>query len=199
MDFTPVSMELLRPLGYLLVIIVMACLLRSPWFKGEVGEYKLRLLMRWRLPRNDYVTLSNIHLDHADGNKHIEYVVVSKFGLFVIQTENMQGWIFGRQRQQQWTQKIYKHSSQFPNPLQQNAKRLKALETHLSIATQRMFSVIAFVGDSNFKAEMPDNVTTVKGCIRYIRSKHEVLFSDQEIDAITALLKQQDTLVSQHI
>ena len=40
-------------------------------------------------------------------------MIVSRFGLFVIETKNMKGWIFGNPTQKSWTQQIYrrKHSS----------------------------------------------------------------------------------------
>lgn len=51
----------------------------------------------------------------------------SRFGIFAIETKNMQGWIFGSKRQAEWTQKIYKRTFKFQNPLRQNYKHTKAL------------------------------------------------------------------------
>ncbi|MGR5279715.1 nuclease-related domain-containing protein, partial [Vibrio rotiferianus] len=88
-----------------------------------------------------------------------DHIVVSKYGIFVVETKNMKGWIFGSARQRQWTQKIYRHSSKFQNPLHQNYKHIKALETLLGCSEEHLHSVIVFIGDSTFKTEMPPNVT----------------------------------------
>jgi len=71
----------------------------------------------------------------------------------------MQGWIYGDPSQRTWTQKIYKHSNKFQNPLHQNYKNVKILESLLWLSELQIHSVIVFAGNSTFKTEMPKNVT----------------------------------------
>ncbi|ELA7276246.1 topoisomerase DNA-binding C4 zinc finger domain-containing protein, partial [Vibrio parahaemolyticus] len=97
----------------------------------------------------------------------------------------MKGWIFGSARQKQWTQKIYRHSSKFQNPLHQNYKHIKALETLLGCSEEHLHSVIVFIGDSTFKTEMPPNVTYARGSIRYIQQFNDVVFSDNDYARLT--------------
>jgi hypothetical protein len=96
----------------------------------------------------------------------------------------MKGWIFGKPNQRMWTQKIYKTSHKFQNPLHQNYKHTKALQCCLGIEESKLFSFIVFVGDSSFKTEMPDNVTYGGGYVRFIKSKKDVLLSDDEVQSI---------------
>jgi len=50
-----------------------------------------------------------------------------------------------------------KQSFRFQNPLRQNYKHLKALETALSLPEEVFHSVVVFfIGDSKFKTEMPE-------------------------------------------
>ncbi len=95
------------------------------------------------------------------------------------------GWIFGNANQKQWTQKIFKHTSKFQNPLHQNYKHVKTLEDLLLIECRAkndcVFSVIIFVGDSTFKTKMPDNVRFARGGIEYIKSKRDIAFSEDEV------------------
>ncbi|MPW30578.1 hypothetical protein F9L16_16455 [Agarivorans sp. B2Z047] len=102
----------------------------------------------------------------------------------------MKGWIFGSERQKQWTQQIYRYRSKFQNPLHQNYKHLKALESSLDLKPTDLFSVVCFVGDSTFKTTMPENVTHIRGCLRYIRSKQESKFTEPEVAALTAKLQE---------
>lgn len=95
----------------------------------------------------------------------------------------MKGWIFGSTNQKQWTQKIFKHSSKFQNPLHQNYKHLKTLESCLNISPESMFSVIVFIGDSTFKTNMPSNVTHAGGCIRYMKSISAKTLSQEQVHA----------------
>jgi len=75
-----------------------------------------------------------------------------------------------------WTQKIYKHSDKFQNPLHQNYKHVKTLEQLLGLNDGQVYSLVVFVGDSTFKTAMPENVTYGFGYIRYIKSKSSVFY-----------------------
>lgn len=44
--------------------------------------------------------------------------------------------------------------------------------------------MVVFVGDAEFKTDMPDNVVYVNALLDYINSKTEVLLSDLDIDHI---------------
>lgn len=59
--------------------------------------------------------------EHA-GRHH---VFLSPYSIFVLETKNMSGWIFGSERQAQCTQKLYKRTFKFRNPLRQNYKTSK--------------------------------------------------------------------------
>jgi hypothetical protein len=137
-----------------------------------------------RLPRDTYIPLHNVTLPAPDGTTQIDHIYVSRYGVFVIETKNMRGWIFGIEQQAQWTQKIYRKPFRFQNPLRQNYKHLKALEAALDIPADRLHSVIAFVGNCDFKTEMPANVTYGRQYIDYIQSFKEPVFSEEEISAI---------------
>ena len=102
----------------------------------------------------------------------------------------MKGWIFGNPTQGTWTQKIYKHSSKFLNPLHQNYKHVKVLEALLGLNEQQVHSVVVFVGDSTFKTEMPENVTFGGGYVRYIKSKTTPVLTELEDKEITSKIEQ---------
>jgi restriction system protein len=175
---------------YLIPIFIFAILIKSAWFKGffkgMVGEWQVNLLIKFFLNKNDYHLIKNVTLPtFTDGKKQgttqIDHIIVSKYGIFVVETKNMKGWIFGSANQKQWTQKIFKHTSKFQNPLHQNYKHVKTLETCLKTKSDTIFSVIIFIGDSTFKTNMPENVRFARGGIEYIKSKTDIVLSRQEV------------------
>lgn len=111
------------------------------------------------------------------------------YGIFVLETKNMSGWLFGSEKQAQWTQKLYKRTFKFQNPLRQNYKHLKALEASLGVKLEHLHSVITFVGGSTFKTEAPANVTQGIGFIRSIKSFQQPLFSEAEVDSMFKALQ----------
>jgi hypothetical protein len=169
---------------YLIPIFIFAVIIKSAWFKGLLGEWQVNLLIKFFLDKNNYHLIKNVTLPTDDGTTQIDHIIVSKYGIFVVETKNMKGWIFGSANQKHWTQKIFKHTSQFQNPLHQNYKHVKTLEACLSTKNDCIFSVIIFIGDSTFKTKMPDNVRFARGGIEYIKSKRDIAFSEDEVSDI---------------
>lgn len=134
--------------------------------------------------------IKNVTLPTEDGSTQIDHIIVSEFGVFVVETKNLKGWIFGSESQKEWTQKIFKHSNRFQNPLHQNYKHVKNLQTFLNLRDEQIHSLIVFVGDSQFKTPMPNNVTQGIGYIRYIKSKTTLVLEKQEVQNITCRIKQ---------
>lgn len=190
MDFSPVVNQMVSALWYLIPIAILAGVLKSPWFKGVVGEFIVNLSAKFLLDKEKYQLIKNVTLPTEDGSTQIDHIIVSEFGVFVVETKNMKGWIFGGPNQKTWTQKIYKHSNKFQNPLRQNYKHVKTLESLLGLNEQQVHSVIVFVGDSTFKTEMPENVTYGGGYARYIKSKKTPVLSESQVIEIVKQIEQ---------
>ena len=171
-------------LWYLIPIAILAAILKSPWFKGVVGEFIVNFSAKLMLNKDEYHLIKNVTLSTEDGTTQIDHIIVSVYGIFVVETKNMKGWIFGNPNQRTWTQKIYKHSSKFQNPLHQNYKHVKILQALLGLSDQQVHSLVVFVGDSTFKTEMPDNVTYGGGYVRYIKSKKQSVLTKEQVEEI---------------
>ncbi|MDO6685262.1 MULTISPECIES: nuclease-related domain-containing protein [unclassified Agarivorans] len=174
----------------LILLVLCSFLLRTAWFKGWFGELLLSLSFKFFLDGKLYKLVNDVTLHCEDGTTQIDHVLISPFGVFVVETKNMKGWIFGSEHQKQWTQQIYRHRSKFQNPLHQNYKHLKALESALDLKPTDLFSVVCFVGDATFKTAMPVNVTHIRGCLRFIRSKQERVFTESEVEALVVKLEE---------
>jgi hypothetical protein len=184
MDPTLVLAPLVNALWWLIPLILLGALLKSPRVKGILGEQLVRWALRLRLDHKTYRAVHDLTLPTPDGATQIDHVVVSRYGIFVIETKNMKGWIFGGERQAQWTQRIFRHTTRFQNPLMQNYKHLKALQSLLDVPPETIHSVITFVGDSRFKTPMPENVTLGVRFIGYIRSFGDPVFGEAGVEAI---------------
>ena len=187
--FQPVFHMLLSTLSWLVPLMLVVSILRTPWAKGHVGEWFVRFMLWLRLDKAVYFPLHNVTLATPDGSTQIDHVIVSRFGIFAIETKNMQGWIFGSERQAEWTQKIYKRTFKFQNPLRQNYKHTKALEAMLQVPPDTIHSVIVFVGGSTFKTEMPASVTYGGGCARFILSFTQPVFDDRQVQDLLLALR----------
>lgn len=178
--------------GLALVLLLLSGLLRSSTFKGWLGERRVRQWLQQGLDPQVYHCVHNVTLRLHDGSTtQIDHVVLSVYGMFVLETKNYQGWIWGSEKQPTWTQSIYRHRSSFPNPLYQNWRHIKALEEVLEVPLQHLHSVVVFAGDSSFKADMPAHVTQGRDCVAYIQSHQRVCCNAQQVAQWLQALAQQ--------
>jgi restriction system protein len=166
------------------IVAVVAIILKTPWFKGWIGELQINLITKFFLGKDVYRLIKNVTIPADGETTQIDHVIVSRFGVFVVETKNLRGWIFGKEGDAYWTQKLYRHSEKFQNPLRQNYKHTKTLSEILGISEDKMHSVVVFTGDSSFKTDMSENVTNPRGYIRYIRSQTKPVLTGDEVKEI---------------
>ena len=148
--------------------------------KGWFGE-KLTTFGMWlRLDENIYRRIDDIILPAKDGTTQIDHVLVSAFGIFVIETKNMQGWIFGGERDSTWCQSIFGHKQRFQNPLRQNYRHIECLAEFLNLERRFLHSVVFFIGECEFKTPLPPNVLC-SGLSSHIKSFNTVLLTQQQV------------------
>ncbi len=157
-------------------------------FKGLIGETMGSLAHTIMLDKNIYRELNNVTIPTHDGTTQIDHVIVSRFGIFVIEAKNMNGWIFGNEKSAEWTQCFPGGKFKFQNPLRQNYRHTKCLSEFLGIEHGKIHSLVMFWGDSIFKTPMPENVLC-KGYSSYIKGKSEVLLADDEVEQIVLAIQ----------
>lgn len=170
----------------ILLMLAVVTYLKSPNFKGKVGEFMVSEHVANYLSA-EYILLNNCTLpDQKDGMTQIDHILISPYGVFIVETKNYTGWIFGNARQKQWTQKIYKKSYKFQNPLHQNYKHIKVLEMVLSdvVDPQYLHSIVVFTARSEFKTDMPENVFRSKAWIEYVKRFDQQVISPMKLKRI---------------
>lgn len=169
--------------------------LQSPKYKGAIGESIVAKYLD-KLPENEYKVFNNIYLKCGDSSIQIDHLIVSIYGIFVIETKNYSGWIFGSENQNYWTQIIYKNKTKFKNPIKQNNSHINYLKYLLSNNTNlKYFSIIVFTGSAELKSI--NSLTPViyeNELYHYIiRSKDEKILNYEQIDNI--ILKINENII----
>ncbi len=150
-------------------------------FKGWLGEKQTQFGMWTKLDGNDYKRFHNVIFPTFDGTTQIDHILISRYGIFVIETKNVNGWIFGDERAKQWTQSLYGKKYKFQNPLHQNYRHTKAVAQFLDIDHDNVHSIIFFIGDNVcLKTDLPPNVM-MSGLCHYIKGFERRIFSESEV------------------
>lgn len=150
-----------------------------------------------KLDTNTYKRFHNLIVNTTNGTTQIDHVILCKYGIFVIETKNYNGWIFGNENQKYWTQVLNKNIRHtFQNPLHQNYRHTKALSDELKVEIDKIHSIVFFIGDAQLKTKLPANVVT-SGLTDYIEQFNRTVFSDIELTRMEQQLsKLQSTSVS---
>ena len=157
-------------------------------FKGKVGELGTDISQKLLLNSKEYHCFNNALVKGVSRETQIDHIIVSKYGIFVVETKNRSGSIYGSADDSNWTQVLGNKRIGFQNPLQQNKLHTKSLAHFLKIDHGKIHSVVIFWGGT-FKKEMPENVLTWRDYTRYIKSKKMILLTDDEVDRICSQLK----------
>ncbi len=120
---------------------------------GRVGELNVAAVLDL-LDKDKYIVLNDIMLQGVNGNtSQIDHVVVSKFGVFVIETKNYKGWIFGNDQNENWTQVLFDGEKKyFRNPVKQNSGHVRTLSHVLrDMGTMNFISIVVFDGSASLE------------------------------------------------
>ncbi len=166
-------------LGVLLAAVLVMWM-ASPAQKGARGEQAVHDILRQSLPSSDYAVLRDVMLRSEDGVVQIDHVVVSRFGIFVIETIDLDGWIFGSGKDSHWILSLDDSRTEFPNPLWANRPRIQALQTLLGLRATKFHSLVVFAGKVQFRNPMPVNVMLLERLVAFVQVRNTPSLSLEE-------------------
>lgn len=130
----------------------------------------------------DYHLLNHVTIRMSDGTTQVDHILISRFGVFVIETKDYRGWIFANATQDTWTQVLYRARFKFQNPIFQNKRHVRAVQNLLDfLPPEAIRSVIVFTDASEFKTDVPQGVLTMSRLVGYLRAQTAVVMSQNRM------------------
>lgn len=146
-----------------IVFIAFAIYRRLTYSAGDVGEKAVARRLRW-LPKDRYFVINDLMIEKRNGHtSQIDHVVVSPYGIFVIETKNISGYVYGSEYSQEWKRywKGYRRGGRygedelmFDNPVLQNGAHVKALMEHLQNYSPKFIPIVAFSPQATLKVDV---------------------------------------------
>lgn len=163
--------------------------------RGEkLTERELKLV---KLFGRDGKVLRNVYVPKGDGEtSEIDVLFITQKGVFVIESKNYSGWVFGSEADRNWTVSLPNgQKNYFYNPIRQNRGHVKWLERYLADGTP-LFSIIVFSERCELKRVTveSDDADVVKrdrlyATVRRIWDSVEDVFSIDEVDSLYERLR----------
>ena len=181
---------LLLTVGVLVALIIYRLVTSA----GDMGEHAVARRLRW-LDRGQYFIINDLMLAKNNGNTtQIDHVVVSPYGIFVIETKNISGYIYGSEYSKQWERHwrgymrggYYGHDDRtFDNPIMQNDAHIKALAETINMADYKFISIIAFSDKADLRTSVDSAYVVYWSQIRnFIRQFKEPLMTVEEAEKV---------------
>lgn len=175
----------------LIILVIFAFILSLPKVKGFLGETSVRMLLS-RLDAENYKVLNDILLRRKSGSTtQIDHIVVSRYGVFVIETKNYSGWIFGKEGDKYWTQTLNKRTkNKFFNPILQNKGHINALKEIVEYDIP-FYSIVVFSSKATLKNKINGVVYTPQ-LIRAIKKYDKMVASKEVVNRICSEIMRQN-------
>lgn len=153
---------------------------------GRKGEYLTYLNLR-KYEREGAKFLFNVYIPKEDEQTtEIDVLMITRKGIFVFESKNYSGWIFGSENQKNWYQTLpvgkgrKSLKENFLNPIMQNRLHIKSLKTFLDMDIP-MYSVVVFSDRCTFKRVD-------------IKSDENVIHREDVLTTVAAISKKVETI-----
>lgn len=149
---------------------------------GKIGEARVNLVLE-RLSE-EYNIFNDIYININGKTVQIDHLIISPYGIFVIETKNYSGWIYGRDEVDYWIENKFGKKYKFYNPLKQNHSHIRVLKNILEISQEKFISIVVFSGEAELKSKIKGNVIYLDELEDFISSYKKILFNKEYITKI---------------
>ncbi len=174
--------------AWILPLLLAILYLHSPRFRGDIAESRVRRILAAGLEKSRYTLFNDLVLPAGGGSVTIDHVVVSRLGIFVIESVYARGWISGSEQQERWSQRHWWHTSRLDNPIHRNRVQREALQRLLDYPPRMFHELVVIVGSQGFRKRPPENTVSPERLLDAIRKKsQDVLSAEQANHAISLI------------
>lgn len=194
---------------------IFGAIFKSPKRKGIRGEKRVdEVLSKLNSAVSEdlaglspeYHILDDVILKTDRGTTQIDHIIVSRYGIFTIETKNYRGDIYGDDKRKEWTQLIvtdvtyarkwyktytYVTKNRFYNPVKQSLGHAIEIKKHLSdFPNLWIVPIVVFAGEATLaNVESKYDVIYLKDLRRTIMKYNKEVLSDYDVSKIIKTLK----------
>ncbi|MEN8075523.1 nuclease-related domain-containing protein [Clostridioides difficile] len=166
------------------VILIISLKLYKSKIKGYIGE-KLVIKKLKKLNKRKYKVINDVLLKTQKGSTQIDHIVISKYGIFVIETKNYKGIIKGNEYDDNWSQILINKSETLRNPIKQNNGHIKALKDLIpEFRYKNIKSIILFTKRAKLKVNCETSVTYFNKVNKIIKKYRNEEFTKEDVERI---------------
>lgn len=169
--------------------------------KGNDGEFLVAKELTTFLDESKYKVLNDILLQiDNDKTAQIDHIVVSTYGIFVIETKNWNGFITGGKDSYFWSKRNSGNNIEImKNPIKQNERHIEALKQifskyNININKELFYSLIVFVQGQKPKIDDLNNCSVIplNDLVKKIHSYNKEILEKSQIEKLIELIQKEN-------
>ena len=165
------------------VIVIFVCIKYGNQIVGWFGEHWACASLD-KLDKNKYIVLNDIMILINGKTYQIDHVVLSKYGIFVIETKQYNGYITGDKYDNKWVRHLKDNKKvYYTNPIRQNYGHVKAISELLEISEDKVFNIVC-ITSKNVKLNVKHDGELTRG---YDINEKIMSYSNEIIDNVFEL------------
>lgn len=178
----------------LLILLVIFIKIKMPTWKGRFSE-RLVYDKLLQLP-DEYVIFNNVLFESNGSSTQIDHIVISPYGVFVIETKGYKGLILGGEKSEYWTQVIYKSKHKFYNPILQNDGHVRFLHHLLECGIDIPYiPIVVFNNKAELKTTATQHIVVNRNQLKAVIQQYKAVSLNKEtINWIVNIISECGTL-----
>lgn len=178
---------------FLFVLLSVTFIRRKPIIKGKRFERYVSYEIS-QLP-NEYIIFNDLFFESNGYSTQIDHIIVSPYGVFVIESKGYKGWITGGENSEYWTQTIFNSKYKFYNPIRQNIGHVRFLR-HL-LGTVMFIPIVVFDNSANIKAHVESIVVNICNLNYSILQYKTPVLSKEAVDTIVQIIRSNSKIANE--
>ena len=150
---------------------------------GEEGEREVADILGETVPGSQYV-INGLLFKTERSSCEIDHIYINKYGIWVIETKNRGGTIYGDDSQEEWTQVLGNGniSHTLRNPVKQNDSHIYNLSRFLKAKKAIFHNIVVFLDRADISNITAENVCNASE-LPYIKTKvTDILLSIKQME-----------------
>ena len=152
---------------------------------GEYGERRVSSYLE-DLPCEDYRVYNDLLIRDGNYTTLVDHIVISRYGVFVLETKNVHGKVYGSGNAEFWKQYLpdsgyrrygYTQEHQLRNPIWQNGGHIKSLRRLVFGNDIPVYGVVVFPQETDLYVEAEQPVLRMWDVVPYIKQYHDEVLS----------------------
>ena len=156
--------------------------------KGRDGEKRVEYYLRRLFAGGRYFLMNDVILS-GKFSKQIDHILINGYGIFVIETKNWSGQIYGSATAEEWTRYFYNGSSRTHyNPVKQNEKHCAAIRRIVG-EVPPVYSVVIVLGANSVNVSADNVFSDFRQLNMFFRSLGNPCLTEKEAENYCNLIQ----------